>query len=135
MVVFHFSAVIASFFVLQLEQDPLLLADAFLVREEIIFSHCQVGCLIHGLQLFCYIKLQSLYCEGRIAFNPSALSQWLLFSIAAEMPVWQHKTYSINGWCSQDIPSWLVRVTLEIFCTKLSLCREESGLFGGLCMH
>lgn len=71
MVVFHFSAVIASLFVLQLEQDPLLLADAFLAREEIIFSHCQVGCLIHSLQLFCYIKLQSLYCEGKIGFNPS----------------------------------------------------------------
>lgn len=37
MVVLHFSAVIASLFVLRLQKDPFLLVDAFLVRKEILF--------------------------------------------------------------------------------------------------
>lgn len=66
---------------------------------------------------------------------PLAPPRWLLFPIAAAMPVGQHRTYSRSGGCWQDVPSWLLRVAPEGFCTKLSVGREEPGLFGGGCVR
>lgn len=129
---FHFAAVIASLLVLQLQQDPFPLADAFLVREEIVFSPCPVGSLLRSSAS---PSCRVLIVREELGLIPLAPPRWLLFPIAAAMPVVQQRTYSSSGGCWRDVPSWLVRVAPEGFCTKLSVRREEPGRFGGGCVR
>lgn len=56
-VVFHFSAVIARSLSCSLVRTHFCFQMHSWLGRKLLLSHCQVGSLIHSLQLFCFMKL------------------------------------------------------------------------------